>query len=150
MFRRVDVAHPERLPDFGTFDATDSARAPQAYLVPASFGAVRDLLDAHGVWSTVMASEERRAVERFVIDSSVVAAREFQGHRERTLFGHYERVEIPVPAGTMVVPMSQPLARLAFSLLEPRSDDGVVDWNVLDRQLDGAAYYPILREPPER
>ena len=28
--------------------------------------------------------------------------------------------------------MDQPLARLAFTLLEPRSDDGVLNWNVLD------------------
>ena len=31
--------------------------------------------------------------------------------------------------------MNQPLARLAFYLLEPRSDDGLVDWNFLDAAL---------------
>ena len=33
------------------------------------------------------------------------------------------------------VDIKQPLARLAFYLIEPRSDDGLVDWNILD---DGA------------
>jgi hypothetical protein len=41
--------------------------------------------------------------------------------------------------------MDQPLARLAFLLLEPRSDDGLADWNVLDPALEGAEDYPILR-----
>ena len=59
-------------------------------------------------------------------------------------------VEQEVPAGTLVVPVDQPLGRLIFSLLEPRSDDGVVNWNLLDDQVRVGAVYPILRvmEPP--
>jgi hypothetical protein len=41
--------------------------------------------------------------------------------------------------------MDQPLARLAFYLLEPASDDGLVAWNYLDEQLKDAKTYPILR-----
>ena len=41
--------------------------------------------------------------------------------------------------------MNQPLARLAFYLLEPASDDGLVAWNFLDEQLKDAKTYPILR-----
>ena len=43
-----------------------------------------------------------------------------------------------------VVDMSQPLARLVFYLLEPRSDDGLVTWNLLEGAL-GEGSYPILR-----
>jgi len=42
------------------------------------------------------------------------------------------------PAGTFLVRTDQPLARLAFYLLEPRSDDGLIDWNVLET-VDGFA-----------
>ena len=42
--------------------------------------------------------------------------------------------------------MTQPLARLAFYLLEPASDDGLVNWNFLDDQLKDAKTYPILRK----
>jgi hypothetical protein len=42
--------------------------------------------------------------------------------------------------------MNQPLARLAFYLLEPRSDDGLVNWNALDAALgQEVKVYPILR-----
>ena len=50
-----------------------------------------------------------------------------------------------VAAGSYTVSTSQPLGRLVFSLLEPRSDDGFVNWNVLDRALEGADVYPIRR-----
>jgi len=53
-----------------------------------------------------------------------------------------------VRAGSLVVPMDQPLARLAFVLLDARSDDGLMAWNVLDPLLGqnpGPEFYPVLR-----
>ena len=44
--------------------------------------------------------------------------------------------------------MDQPLARLAFLLCDPRSDDGFMAWNILDPVLGAMPvprYYPILR-----
>jgi hypothetical protein len=85
------------------------------------------------------------AVERFVIDSTTVSEREYQGHRQRTVYGSYESVPLDVPAGAAVVPLDQPLGRLAFLLLEPRSDDGLLNWNFLDDAIEEGAYYPIVR-----
>ena len=45
----------------------------------------------------------------------------------------------------MLVSMKQPLARLAFILLEPRSDDGLVDWNFMDKAIEGRKEYPVYR-----
>jgi hypothetical protein len=89
-------------------------------------------------------------VEAFAITSSTQSEREFQKHRERTLEGRWDAVRETFPAGTVVIPTAQPLGRLAFYLLDPRSDDGLVSWNVLDEALEGAARYPILRSasPP--
>ena len=64
---------------------------------------------------------------------------------ERTLRGTWTPVERQLPAGTIRVDMTQPLARLAFYLLEPRSDDGLADWNLVDGLEAGATAYPILR-----
>ena len=46
-----------------------------------------------------------------------------------------------MPAGSLFVPANQPLARLAFYLLEPESDDGLVTWNIIEEGL--AAGRPI-------
>jgi hypothetical protein len=43
--------------------------------------------------------------------------------------------------------MTQPLARLAFYLIEPRSDDGLANWNLIDGLEADAKVYPILRTP---
>ena len=44
--------------------------------------------------------------------------------------------------------MDQPLARLAFLLFDPRSDDGFMTWNLLDENLGrtpAPEFYPVLR-----
>ncbi|UCC83028.1 MAG: M14 family metallopeptidase [Gemmatimonadota bacterium] len=145
MLRRLDVRRPERMPEFGSFRPTETERVPAAYLVSGDQRATLNVLSDHGVSWETLARDETRAVQRFVIDSTRVAGREYQGHRQRTLFGHYEEVEITVAAGTALVPVDQPLGRLVFSLLEPRSDDGLANWNYFDDALEGAEYYPVLR-----
>jgi hypothetical protein len=147
MLRRLEVAQPERMPEFGSFRPTETERMPVAYVVPAALTAVLDRLAAHGVRLEPIATAASRSVERFVIDSITDAPREFQGHRERTLFGRYEAVEETLPVGAVLVRTAQPLGRLAFALLEPRSDDGLAAWNFLDPQLKDARVYPILRIP---
>jgi hypothetical protein len=145
MLRRVEVRRPERMPEFGTFRPVDTERVPAAYYVPAALSAVIDRLHAHGVRMEPLEAPATLEVEAFRIDSTAVAAQPFQGHHERTLWGAYRTVRRTLPAGTLRIPMDQPLARLTFTLLEPRSDDGFVNWNVLDDALEGADEYPIVR-----
>ena len=133
MDRRVDVRKPERMPEYGTFKATDTERVPSIYYVPAALTKAIDHLRAHGVRTTPLARAATVRIEEFQISGSAVA-QEFQGHKERTLEGTWVAAERQLPAGTLRVDMTQPLARLAFYLIEPRSDDGLVDWNILDER----------------
>ena len=114
-----------------------------------AMASVVDRLEAHGVRFFKTEQEMAFKGERFVIATNVLAEREYQGtHKMRTLTGRWEAVEQTVPAGSLVVPMNQPLARLAFMLFDPRSDDGLMAWNILDPVLGATPappYYPVLR-----
>ncbi len=151
MLRRLDVVHPEAMPEYGRFEGTETEVVPAAYVVPRSLSAVLDVLAAHGIRVEAMTAPPA-GIEVFRVTASSQAEREFQGHRERTLEGRWEPAAPAAGAallasGAVAVPMDQPLARVAFLLLEPRSDDGLVAWNVLDEALEGAETYPILRVP---
>jgi hypothetical protein len=110
---------------------------------------VTDRLEAHGIKYIRTEKELTINCERFKIDSMTLADREYQGtHKMRMLTGKWEATEQTVPAGSIVVPMDQPLARLAFLLFDPRSEDGFMAWNILDPVLGATPapeYYPILR-----
>jgi hypothetical protein len=148
ILRRRDVRRPVRMWEYGTFEATDSEVVPARYLIPPELDDIAERLRAHGVAMTALASATSMDVEEFALDSVTTAPREFQGHAEQTLYGRWRATSREVPEGTLVVEASQPLGRLVFYLLEPRSDDGFADWGLLARALEGSGTYPILRVPP--
>ena len=145
MYRRVDVKKPEQMIEMGTFRATVSERVPSAYYVPPNLRTVIDRIQAHGIATTTLASAQTMQIEEFHIEGIEPAARPFQNRTERTLRGAWTALERELPAGTLRVDMNQPLARLAFYLIEPRSDDGLADWNLVDGLEAGAKAYPIVR-----
>jgi len=99
----------------------------------AVIASVVDRLEAHGIKYFKTSKEMAFKGERFKIASSEQAQAEYQGtHKLRTITGAWETTEQTVPAGSLVIPMDQPLARLAFILIDPRSDDGLMAWNILD------------------
>jgi hypothetical protein len=144
MDRRADVRKPERMPEYGTFRATDTERVPAVYYVPGNLTAAIEHLQAHGIKTAPLATATTVRVEEFQITGNEVG-REFQGHKERTIAGSWVATERQLPAGTLRVDMTQPLARLAFYLIEPRSDDGLVDWNLLEDALGDSKVFPIVR-----
>lgn len=146
MCNRKDVVHSEPMVDMRWFEPAATDTVPAAYYVPASATKAVDLLKEHGIQMRQLARPLSGAgLETFTIDSND-SAQNFEGHAMRKLTGRWSAdAQAAVPAGAWEVPMNQPLARLAFYLLEPTSDDGLVAWNVLDEPLKDAKVYPIVR-----
>ena len=154
MLRNTGAVIPETMPAFVRFAATETTRAPQTYVV--TFGpwqeAVRDLLDAHGVRYTLGVTWGT-AREGFRVDSVAVSARLSQGVQMQEAFGQWvgvpaETAQPPRLAAALLVPVDQPLGRLAVALLDPRSDDGVVAWGIVPAEaLAPGDLAPIQRIP---
>ena len=151
MRRRLDVVEPTLMDEYVAFEpAGDGLEvAPASYYVPADLTPVVDLLAAHGVGAEPLEAAVTVDAEQFVISETSLAERAFEGHYQRTVGGAWEAVKRTVPAGTLVVPVTSRLGRLVFALLEPRSDDGIVNWNFLDEWIEAGSVYPILRVPAE-
>ena len=147
MLRRVDTVREERMPEWQAFDAAETERAPAMYLLPLlpEMDTVVERLRMHGV--RVDTIQDPVEVEVFQVDSTRVAERPFQGHRERRVWGRWRAMNVDFTTQMLAVPMDQPLARLIFTLLEPRSDDGFAAWNLLDRWIEPGRTYPIFRIP---
>ena len=149
---RLDSVAPERMPNYDRFEATEWETVPERYYVPVELTHVVALLRAHGIRLEASPTPPPGiavdyGVEIFRVDSVRTAARAFQGHKEREAFGRWCLSRGGIE-NTWIVDMRQPLARLAFTLLEPRSPDGVVNWNFVDPALEAAPMqYPIMRTP---
>lgn len=149
MRRRLDVAEPTPMDEYVAFEAAEYGveTAPEVYYVPVELTAVVDLLAAHGIDGMSLDADTTLSLEQFVISDTSLAEWPFERHRLRTVEGAWTEVEETLPAGTLSVPVTPATGRLVFALLEPRSDDGVVAWNLLDEQFDASEVYPILRAP---
>ncbi len=143
LLNRLDAVEPTSMQEFGTFRGTDFETVPRWYVIPAEVEPAVDRLLAHGIPVATNQVERTAPVEVFQVDSTRVASRTFQGHQERTFFGRWVEATRTIPAGARIVDVSQPLGRLAFYLLEPRADDGLASWALLDDFLDEG--YPIWR-----
>jgi len=137
--------------DYGVFEATRSILLPKGWLIPKNtagngrMAAALDRLRWHGIKIEELAADAQVAVERFSIAELTKAPKVFQGHQEARLKGTLDKAQLTVQAGSLYIPANQPLARLAFYLLEPESDDGLVTWNIIEEGLSAGLTYPIYR-----
>jgi hypothetical protein len=144
VLNRLDSAVATPMREYGTFQATEVGTVPARYLVPVEAAEALDRLEAHGIRTSSLPEDLELQVEAFRVDSVVVSERVFQGRRERVVHGGWIPADTVVPAGTRVLETDQPLGRLAFYLLEPRSDDGLANWGLLG-DTTGMQPWPVLR-----
>jgi hypothetical protein len=144
--QRTGVYRSIRMPVFDRFTAARKELLPGAYLVPPRLRSVVDLLRRQGVEVDSLTGASRVPIEAFALESLTVSPL-FEGHRTVQAEGHWagEPSDTAIIAGWYLVPTAQPLGVLAAYLLEPASEDGIVTWNLLDREIQPGAAYPILR-----
>lgn len=154
--RRTDKTQIYTMPFFAEFFATRSVRLPFGYLIPIPVPEVETKLFQHGITVERLTQPARLKVEAFRVTELKGEERPYQGHRLDSVKGEYLEEEKDFPAGTLFIPLAQPLANVAAYLLEPESDDGFLVWNFFDRYLvpqwgRGEQVYPVykLLEPAE-
>ena len=119
-------------------------RVPSAYFVPSALVDAVDRLHAHGIVATPSrprrpcrwrSSGLTRANRRPAVPESQRANPQRRlGQRGSTVARRYSaRGDDPAPRAA------------SRSIFEPRSDDGLTNWNFLDQALRDAKVYPIVR-----
>lgn len=146
--RRTGQFVTTRMPVADRFTPTLSRQTPFGYAVSSQDTSALRVLSLHGIRMFRTTSDwSGDAVEQFTIDSTIIAPRPFQNRREIRLEGRWApRPHVALPAGTIIVPVGQPLGVLVMYLLEPESDDGLVTWDVGGRSTR-AAETVVMRLP---
>ena len=145
MCRRKNVVKAEPMVDMLWFEPATTEVVPAAYYIPLTAAKAVEHLKAHGIQMKEMLLAG--GIEGFGITANSTG-QNFEGHAIRRLEGKWgTKIDFQPHVKYWEVSMNQPLARLAFYLIEPTSDDGLVAWNYLDDTLKdpAATHYPILR-----
>jgi len=141
-----------RMPVYDRFKTTLWTDMPIMYFIPAGDTAVVRLLRLHGInvaSGPVSFGKARVRLQKFSIDSVATSPRAFQGHKETRLTGQWRDYTGALPAAYLVVDVALlPRGPLSVYLLEPQSEDGLVDWNYFDGELRPLGAFPIMRVLP--
>ncbi len=121
---------------FGEFKDTVQSTVPRGYIIPAAMQNIVELLKKQGAKVEVLEKDEKLSGEVFMVEKFNRATRKFEGHNMASAEGKFEAATRTVHKGDFKVDLAQPLANLIFYLLEPQSDDGLVNWNFFDAYLD--------------
>jgi hypothetical protein len=128
----IDVPNVTNL---SKFDATVSTTLPRGYFLPKSMKSIVNHLRKQGIKVTELKRRKRATGVVFMIDELKNARRKFEGHNMATVTGKYVAKKQTFKKGDYWIDMAQPLTNLAFYMLEPQSDDGLVSWNFFDEYL---------------
>jgi len=120
---------------FQRFEPTKMSTVPRGYVFPAELENVADKLKQHGINVTVLDESALFEGEEFTVTGFSQSSRLNQKHLTATIEGAFEKMTKEFPAGSYHIDLAQPLAYLAFYLLEPESDDGLTVWNYFDEYL---------------
>jgi hypothetical protein len=143
--RRTGHYRSAEMKVYDRFEPTLERRPPAAYVLRAGDSVAVRLLEEHGVRVERLGADREARVQLFTIDSVVAAQRPFQGHREVRLEGKWSERGQSIAAGSWLVSVAQPMGLVAFYMLEPESDDGLVTWNFFDSELAPGKVYPVYR-----
>lgn len=120
-----------RVPMRDTVKPLLTVTAPKAgYVVPAAYShELAPRLQAHGVRMEPVAHRIGSVkAQAFRAQTVQFSSAPFEGRMRATLTGEWSGIEAAVEAGSLFIPIAQPLARLVVALLEPRAPDSFAAW----------------------
>ncbi len=141
---RYDTAQPKtwQVPFLRDLEVVAEATPPAAYAIPAQWTEAIARVRAHGLRHSVIAGPATIAAEAWRLSNPKFAPASFEGRVMITAVDQAaERVDVVLPAGSVVVPLDQPGANVAVQLFEPNAPDSLLRWgffNIVFEQRESA------------
>jgi hypothetical protein len=140
---QYDPAKPETftVPFYNQMEVDRAICPPLGYVVPVAWTVVIDRLRDHGIAFDTLTKPLTQEVETYRIDHVEWEPQPFENHR---LVKNWKvepvRRTMTFPAGSALVYLDQPAARVALNLLEPDAPDSLARWGYLDAIFEQKEY----------
>lgn len=134
------------IPMYDTFRVTAAAAPPLHYIVPVQWTSVIEVLHAHGIRFRSLAELTPVEVESYRFTNVRWPYEPFEG-RHMPQFDVERTTETrEFPAGSIVIPVAQPLGKVILNLLEPQAPDSFAKWgffNAIFEEKEYAEHYVL-------
>ena len=128
------------IPRYDEGKVTASVVPPLAYIIPAQYHDVVDLLRAHGVVVTRLEGRLLADVESYRLSEPKWASASFENRITLTAKTTVLKEQRIFPAGSWMVRMAQENANVAIHLLEPDSPDSLLYWGFFNSTFEQKEY----------
>ncbi len=129
------------LPWYRYAEAKHSVQLPEAYVVPAQWHTVIDRLKLHGIEMTRFKTKKTLATETYVFEDEKFSSNPYEGRMAVRDFELKPRQDSTTfPAGSYIIPVAQPAARLIAWMFEPHSPDSFLKWGFFNAIFEQKEY----------
>ena len=128
------------IPMYQTFRTKTEIVPPMYYVVPREWSEVIEVIKSHGLQFKVLIKETELQVESYRLTNLQWPPGPFEGRHMPTFDVETINESKAFPAGSLLVPLAQPLAKLAISLLEPQAPDSFVRWGFFNAIFEHKEY----------
>jgi hypothetical protein len=151
---RVEYTHEPlniTVPRFDTLRVAHAIAPPMAYIVPAEWTSLIDVLQAHGLKLLRTSGPWTTTVQTYRCEPPTWQAHPFEGRQVLAGAGEFSakpallscRVveeQLAFPRGSVIVPLDQRAAKVAIHFLEPEGPDSAVAWGFLNAIFEQKEY----------
>ncbi len=116
------------VPMYDTFRVARAVVPPLAYIVPRQWSEVVNVITDHGLQISRTSEPQQLEVESYRFSDVKWAGAPFEGRFLSTFKLEPVVERRTFPAGSAVIRLNQPLAKVAINLLEPAAPDSLVVW----------------------
>src|SRR6476661_2598531 len=134
------------IPMYDTFRVTAAVAAPLYYVVPVQWTSVIEVLHAHGIHFRSLAETTSIEVESYLFTNVAWPSEPFEGRHMPRFTVEQTTEQREFPAGSIVIPVGQPLGRAVLNLLEPEAPDSFAKWgffNAIFEEKEYAEHYVL-------
>ncbi|MCX6244775.1 MAG: M14 family metallopeptidase [Bacteroidetes bacterium] len=129
------------IPFFNKTRVVDSARLPEAYIIPAEWQNVISRIELHGIRITRLKQDTNLMVTGWKLSNPRWQTNPYEGRHPLTAFDPSGiNVLRTFPAGSAIIDMAQPEARIIAQMLEPRGNGSLIYWGFFDAIFEQKEY----------
>lgn len=139
-FRFSDQPETMMIELYEEMEPDQTARLPEAYLVPPQWTVIIDRLQMHGIEFSRLAEATEVEVRSWRLQDPKWQENSYEGHHPVSFEMNPLQEKRIFPAGTAVVDMNQRASRVVAHLLEPVAPDSMVRWGYLDAIFERVEY----------
>lgn len=130
-----------QIPWFNKNRITLEVELPLAYIIPVEYEEIIEVLELHGIEMFRLADDTSFNVELYRFEDVNLAARTNEGRQNATFtVSPFQQMQT-YPAGSAVVPMAQPRARIIAHALEPMAPGSFAYWGFFNSVFQRAEYF---------